>query len=357
MKSGAEKVNKKIVRVGNVTLGGKSPPAVQGMVKTKPSSVKTVNWIKKMEDAGCRMVRIAVPDEYEAGFISKIKRKIKIPLIADIHFDWRLALKAVDEGADKIRINPSNIGASWKVREVAKICNDHKIPIRVGANIGSVKEIKKSDSTKIRARKLFNAVAKEVAILEKSGFSEIVVSAKAEDVPTTIEANHLLAKFRYPIHIGVTATGLPEDGIVKSGSALGQLLREGIGDTIRVSLVSDPVYEVKVAYSILSANTDYKSKINFIACPTCGRCKVDLEKILMKIKSHFPDSSFPCSRTLDVAVMGCEVNGPGEAKNADIGIAFSGKKVVYFEKGKIKKTLPKKSAISFLTKKIKQFLK
>ncbi|MCD6423397.1 MAG: flavodoxin-dependent (E)-4-hydroxy-3-methylbut-2-enyl-diphosphate synthase [Elusimicrobia bacterium] len=347
---------KKTVKIGNVKIGGKFPPAVQGMVKTLPSSPRTVNWIKKMEEAGCRMVRIAVPDEYEVDFLSKIKKRIKIPLIADIHFNWKLAIKSIEKGIDKVRINPSNIGSVWKVKEIARISKERKVPIRVGANIGSLKEIKKTDSFKIRAKKLFNAVLKEVRILEKAGFYDLVVSAKAEDVFTTIEANHLLSKLPYPLHIGVTATGTLNDGIVKSASALGELLRQGIGDTIRVSLASDPVTEIRVAYSILFENTSYKKKINFIACPTCGRCRVNLKEILEKISSCFPDALTPAKKTLNVAIMGCEVNGPGEAKNADFGIAFSGKKAVYFERGKVCKVLPREEVIKFIIRKISNLL-
>jgi len=346
---------KKIVKIGNVVIGGKNPPAVQGMVKTLPSDKKTIPVIKKMEEAGCRMVRIAVPGENEVKEIPGIKEQIGIPLIADIHFDWSLAVKAVEAGVDKIRINPSNIGSSRKVREIAKICKERKVPVRVGSNSGSVKSLNREDSVKVRARKLFNAVAKEICILEKAGFKDIVVSAKAEDVPTTIEVNYLLDKLRYPIHIGVTATGLEKDGIVKSSIALGSLLSAGIGNTIRVSLLSDPVSEIKAAYSILSEIGVNKRKINFISCPTCGRCRVDLKSILEKVASCFPDRDSEAQRTLNVAVMGCEVNGPGEARNADFGIAFAGEKAIYFENGKIIKTLEKKPSVSFLIQKIKQF--
>lgn len=344
---------KKIIRIGNVIIGGENPPAVQGMVKTLPSDKRTISTIKEMEETGCRMVRIAVPDENEIKEIPGIKEQIKIPLIADIHFDWRLAVKAAEAGVDKIRINPSNIGSSRKVREIAEICKERKIPIRVGSNSGSVKSLKRDDSVKTRARKLFNAVEKEVGILEKAGFKDIVVSAKAEDVPTTIEVNYLLDKLSYPIHIGVTATGLKKDGIIKSSIALGSLLAAGIGNTVRVSLLSDPVSEVKAAYSILSEIGASKKKINFITCPTCGRCGADLESILEKVSSCFPDRDSEAQRTLNVAIMGCEVNGPGEARNADFGIAFAGEKAIYFENGKIIKTLEKKSAPGFLIQKIR----
>jgi len=347
---------KKIVKIGNVSIGGKNPPAVQGMVKTLPSDKKTIPVIKEMEEAGCRMVRIAVPSADEIKHIPGIKENIRIPLIADIHFDWSLAVKAAAAGVDKIRINPSNIGSSRKVGEIARICRERKIPVRVGSNSGSVKSLNRGDSVKTRARKLFNAVAGEVGILEKAGFKDIVVSAKAEDVPTTIEVNYLLDKLCYPIHIGVTATGTEDAGIIKSSIALGSLLSAGIGNTIRVSLLSDPVSEVKAAYSILSEIGLSKRKINFITCPTCGRCGVDLKSILENIASCFPDRNFEAQRTLNVAVMGCEVNGPGEARNADFGIAFAGDKAIYFENGKIIKTLEKKSAAGFLIQKIKQFL-
>ncbi|MBA3066209.1 flavodoxin-dependent (E)-4-hydroxy-3-methylbut-2-enyl-diphosphate synthase [bacterium] len=344
---------KKIVRVGNISIGGGKPVVVQGMVKTPPSDVKTASWINSMADAGCRLVRIAVPNAVEASFLGGLRKKVKVPLVADIHFDWKLAVTAAAAGIDKIRINPSNIGSVRKVREVADVCRERGIPIRVGANSGSVKTLNKGDSPKVKARKLFSAVQKEVGVLEKARFYNIVVSAKAEDVETTIEVNRLLNKLPYPLHMGVTATGLPRDGIIKSSLALGILLREGIGDTIRVSLLADPIMEVKVAYSILSDIGLTKRKINFIACPTCGRCRVNLKAILDEIYGKFPDADMPSEKTLNVAVMGCEVNGPGEARNADLGIAFTGEKAVYFEKGKIVKTLSRASAVKFITAKIK----
>jgi len=351
---------KKIIKIGALKIGGGNPVAVQGMVKTPPSDKKTVSLINAMTRAGCRMARIAVPNMREAGFLADVVKKIKIPLIADIHFDWRLAIAASVAGASKIRINPSNIGSARKVADVAASCKDKKIPIRVGANSGSVKTLSHGDKPKTKARKLFNAVSREVATLEKTGFYDIVVSAKAEDVETTIEVNQLLAKLGYPVHIGVTATGAESDGIVKSSIALGSLLREGIGDTIRVSLLAGPVAEINAAYSILAAVGLHKKKINFIACPTCGRCGVDLKSILEKISSRFPDAlsgASPASgKTLNVAIMGCEVNGPGEARNADIGLAFTGRKAIYFEKGRIIKTLDRKDSIAFLTGKIKKCL-
>ncbi len=345
---------KKIVKVGNVSMGGGKPVVVQGMVKTPPSDRKTVSWINSMADAGCRFVRIAVPNAEEASYLGGLRKKVTVPLVADIHFDWKLAVTAAAAGIDKIRINPSNIGSVRKVREVAAVCRERGIPIRVGANSGSVKTLNKGDSPKVKARKLFSAVKKEVGVLEKAAFYNIVISAKAEDVETTIEVNRLLNGLPYPVHMGVTATGPERSGIIKSAMALGILLREGIGNTIRVSLLADPVEEVKVAYSILSDIGLIKRKINFIACPTCGRCRVNLRAVLDEVRNSFPDADVPSEKTLSVAVMGCEVNGPGEARNADLGIAFAGEKAVYFEKGKIVKTLNRAAAVSFLTEKIKQ---
>ncbi|MEA2081339.1 MAG: flavodoxin-dependent (E)-4-hydroxy-3-methylbut-2-enyl-diphosphate synthase [Elusimicrobiota bacterium] len=345
---------KKIIKVGNVRMGRGKPVVVQGMVKTTPSDKKTSSWIKAMASAGCRIVRIAVPNADEASYLGRLKKKVKVPLVADIHFDWKLAVMAAAAGIDKIRLNPSNIGASWKVKEVAAVCAERGIPIRVGANSGSVKSLRAGDSPKVKAKKLFNEVVKETAILEKAGFSDMVVSAKAEDVETTLQANRLLNSLPYPLHMGVTATGPLREGIARSAMALGILLREKIGDTIRVSLLDDPVQEVKTAYSILSDIGSIKRKINFIACPTCGRCRVNLKTILEDIESRFPDAALPASKTLDVAVMGCEVNGPGEARNADLGLAFTGEKAVYFEKGKIVKTLARSAAVKFITEKIQE---
>jgi len=344
---------KKLIKVGNVSMGGGKPVVVQGMVKTPPSDKKTAAWINSMADAGCRLVRVAVPNAFEASHLGELRKKVKVPLVADIHFDWKLAVTAAASGIDKIRINPSNIGSTAKVREVAAVCRERGIPIRVGANSGSVKSLNKGDSPKVKARKLASAVKKEVSVLEKAGFYNIVVSAKAEDVETTVEVNRILDKLAYPLHMGVTATGPRSSGIIKSAMALGTLLREGIGDTIRVSLLSDPVEEVKVAYSILSDIGLIKRKINFIACPTCGRCAVNLRAILDEIMKAFPDADTPAAKTLNVAVMGCEVNGPGEARNADLGIAFAGAKAVYFEKGRIIQTLARSGALPFIKAKIK----
>ncbi|PKN00008.1 MAG: 4-hydroxy-3-methylbut-2-en-1-yl diphosphate synthase [Elusimicrobia bacterium HGW-Elusimicrobia-2] len=347
---------KKTVKVGDVSMGGGKPVVVQGMVKTAPSDGKTASWINSMAESGCRIVRIAVPNAFEASHLGGLRKKVKVPLVADIHFDWKLAVTAAASGIDKIRINPSNIGSVQKAREVAAVCRERGIPIRVGANSGSVKTLNKGDSPKVKARKLAAAVKKEVSVLEKAGFYNIVVSAKAEDVETTIEVNRILDRLAYPLHMGVTATGPKSSGIIKSAMALGILLREGIGDTIRVSLLSDPVEEVKVAYSILSDIGLIKRKINFMACPTCGRCGVDLRTILDDIMKGFPDADTAAAKTLNVAVMGCEVNGPGEARNADLGIAFAGQKAVYFEKGKIVKTLKRSEAVKFITKQIKKNL-
>ncbi len=323
---------KRVVRIGGVQIGGNSPIAVQSMTKTKTKDItKTVNQIKRLERVGCEMIRVAVVNKDDAAALSRIKEGITIPLIADIHFDYRLALKSLDAQVDKIRINPGTIGEAWKVREVMKKAQDCGVPIRIGVNSGSLpahilKRHKHPTPTAI-----VETVRDALAIFQKNSFDNIVISAKGADVMDTVSAYRTLSEeFDYPLHIGITEAGLPFRGGIKSAVGLSILLHEGIGDTVRVSLTSDPVMEVVAAHEILGSLGLRKQNPILISCPTCGRCEVNLEKIARVVDkrlSQYKDY-------MKIAVMGCVVNGPGEAREADFGIACGKKVGVIFAKGK-----------------------
>jgi len=322
----------KVVKVGNLFIGGGHPITIQSMTNTKTSDIAaTVGQIKRFEEAGCEIVRVAVPDFESAKAIKEIKKHIDIPLVADIHFDYRLAIESIKMGADKIRINPGNIGESWKVEELAKVAKDHQIPIRVGSNVGSLK--KEFESKYDRATALAESALNEVRILEECGFFEIVVSVKSSDVLETIKANEYIAqKVSYPIHLGVTEAGTYETSIVKSSIGIGYLLSRGIGDTIRVSTAGDPVKEVSIARKIL-ISLHLRKGGQIIACPTCARSELDVEKVATQIEPFVEKTD------LVVAVMGCVVNGIGEGRHADIGIAGTKNGAVLFKNGQIVKTL------------------
>jgi len=323
----------KVVRIGSVKIGGNNPITIQSMTNTDTRSKrKTINQIKKLELEGCEIIRVAVPDKQAAESIGKIKKKISIPLIADIHYDYTLAIESVKQGADKIRINPGNIGNRWKVEEIVKICKEREIPIRVGANAGSLKQeyIKRFGGIKPEA--LVESVIDEIKILEELDFKSIIVSLKSSDVRTMIDANRMFSeKYNYPLHIGVTEAGPPGGrGEVYSAVGIGILLEDGIGDTIRVSLTGDPSNEVQVARNILSSLGIRKIGPRIISCPTCGRLQFDLENLLKKVEKETKNIDSP----ITIAVMGCSVNGPGEAKEADIGIAGGKNSAVIFKRGK-----------------------
>jgi (E)-4-hydroxy-3-methylbut-2-enyl-diphosphate synthase len=322
----------KKVWVGNVAIGGDAPISVQSMTKTDTRDVSaTVKQIKRLEKAGCEIIRVAVPDMESALALSKIKSQIKIPLVADIHFDYRLALKAIDSGVDKLRINPGNIGAEWKVKEIVKSAKMRKIPIRVGVNAGSLPRDLLAKYKKPSAPALVEAALRQVRILENLDFNDIVISLKSFDVPTTIKAYQLISKkINYPLHLGITEAGLPLLGSVRSALGIGLLLAEGIGDTIRVSLTGDPVEEVKVGYEILKSLNLREHGPTIISCPTCGRCEIDLVSLTKKLEQKLKNVHAP----LKIAVMGCVVNGPGEARDADVGIAGGKGYGLLFRKGK-----------------------
>ena len=307
------------VSIGRVRIGGNNPVAVQSMTKTHTHDIKaTVKQILELQDAGCQIIRCAVPEEKDALAIKEIKKHISIPLVADIHFNYRLALIAIESGADKIRINPGNIGGLDRLKSVVSACKERKIPIRIGVNSGSLeKEILKKYKHPT-AEALVASALKNIRILEKLNFHDIVISIKSTNVPATIEAYRLLSKKTdHPLHVGITEAGIATSGIIKSSVGIGALLAEGIGDTIRVSLTGDPVAEVITGREILKSLDMIKGGATIISCPTCGRCEIDVEKIAKAIA----EKTRGVKKSLKIAIMGCAVNGPGEAADADVGLA------------------------------------
>ncbi len=322
----------KTINIGKVKIGGDAPISVQSMTKTDTRDVaSTVDQIHRLEEVGCEIIRVAVPDEEAAKKLEEIKLRISIPLIADIHFSHRLALLAIDAGVDGLRINPGNIGGHQEVAEVAKKALKRKIPIRIGVNAGSLEKdiLKKYNHPTPQA--LVESALRHINLLESHDFDLIKVSLKASDVLSTIAAYRLMAsKTNYPLHLGVTEAGPLIRGIVKSSLGIGLLLAEGIGDTIRVSLTASPVEEVRVGYAILRALKLRNFGPDIISCPTCGRCEMDIESIVKELDSRLISVRKPVT----IAVMGCVVNGPGEAREADIGIAAGKNSGVLFKKGK-----------------------
>ena len=337
------------IQIGKLTIGGKSPVAVQSMTNTDTRDAKaTILQIKELEMAGCEIVRIAVPDMTAAQAIGEIKAGIDIPLVADIHFDYKLALECIKEGIDKIRINPGNIGSEDKVKQVVDACKKSGIPIRIGVNIGSLEHDIEAKYGRT-AKAMVKSALYHIRILEKLDFHDIVVSLKASDVNRTVEAYRLLSKeVDYPLHLGITEAGTPKTGIVKSSVGLGILLADGIGDTIRVSLTADPVEEVRVAWEILKSLGLREKGANLVSCPTCGRTEIDLIGLANQVEIELAKIDKP----ITVAVMGCVVNGPGEAKEADIGVAGGKKAGVIFKKGIVLKTLPEDQLLGALLEEI-----
>ncbi|MDD4940040.1 MAG: flavodoxin-dependent (E)-4-hydroxy-3-methylbut-2-enyl-diphosphate synthase [Candidatus Omnitrophica bacterium] len=345
----------KAIKIGNVRIGAGYPIAIQSMVKASTRDTgKVISQIKMLKDAGCEIARLAVKDKDDAKALRQIKRKAAIPVVADIHFDWRLAIEAIDAGVDKIRLNPGNIFKKDQIRQIAKAAKSAGIPIRVGVNSGSVTSHKpQATSHKTMSMRMVKSALDYIRILEKFGFYDIVVSLKASDILNTVEAYGKMAKLcDYPFHLGVTATGSPFSGIIKSTAALSSLLLDGIGDTIRVSLTDIPEAEVRAAKSILEAVGLRSFGPEIISCPTCGRCEVDLVSIVKQLENSL--AVFPDKR-IKVAVMGCVVNGPGEARDADIGIAFGRKAGLLFKKGEALKKVSAEKCVNVLMEEIKRF--
>lgn len=340
---------KKEIRIGNILIGGSNPIAIQSMCNTRTKDTSsTIDQILSLEKEGCNIVRVAVLDIEDALAIKEIKKAINIPLVADIHFDYKLALASIDSGIDKLRINPGNIGSIDKIKQVVEKCKEKNIPIRIGVNLGSLdKDIEKQYGRCAKA--LVESAKKHVQILEDLDFNNIVISLKASDVATTIEAYKLASnEFKYPLHVGVTEAGTSFSGSIKSSIGIGTLLYLGIGDTIRVSLSDDPINEIKVAKEILSTFNYYK-KPQLISCPTCGRTQYNMLPLLNEIEKFL--NTIPES-DIKVAVMGCAVNGPGEAKDADIGIAGGINEVLLFKNGQIIKKIDEKNALEEFEKEI-----
>jgi len=338
------------VKVGNIVIGGGSSIVVQTMTKTLTTDVeKTVQQIKQVEQVGGKLIRLAVPDEKAVLALKKIKQQVNIPLVADIHFDYKLAIEAIKVGVDKIRINPANIGSNQKVSEIIKVAKEYNVPIRIGLNAGSYKK-KLSDTKKL----LLSQLDDVIELFDKYNFNKIVISAKTVDVLSTIEIYEEVSKrYIYPLHIGITEAGPLLWGSIKSAMGIGILLWQGIGDTIRVSLSSSPVDEIKVGYYILQCLDLAKYGIEIISCPTCGRCKVDLLKIVSEFEDEIEKENLE-QKNLKVAIMGCEVNGPGEAASADIGIAMGETSGVLFIKGKIVKKVFINDCVKELVEQIKK---
>lgn len=338
------------VKVGDLTIGGSNELFIQSMCTTKTHHVEeTVAQILELEEAGCQIVRVAVPDEEAANSLRAIKEQIHIPLVADIHFDYRLALKAIEQGVDKIRINPGNIGRKDRVEKVVSACKEKGIPIRIGVNAGSLEKKFLQQYGYPTAEAMVASAMEHIKILEDLDFYDIIVSLKASDVDLAIEAYSLAAEsFSYPLHLGITEAGTKFSGGIKSAAGLGALLSRGIGNTCRVSLSADPVEEIKVAKEVLKAFGLASNAASLISCPTCGRIEIDLIPIANEIEEYIEKIKAP----IKVAVLGCAVNGPGEAREADIGIAGGQGKGMLFKKGKIIRTVPEEIMVDELKKEV-----
>ena len=321
------------VKVGNLEIGGNAPISVQSMTNTDTKNISdTVSQIKRMEKEGCELVRVAVPDSESCCSLPLIKKEINIPLVADIHYDYKLALKSIECGVDGLRINPGNIGDNEKIKLVIKSAKKMNLPIRFGINSGSLDKNILKKYKKVTPQALVESAVNVIKILDELNYHNIIFSIKSTNIINTIEANIIFSsKYDYPLHLGITEAGPPFQGIIKSSVGIGSLLFQGIGDTVRVSLTGVPIEEIKVGYEILKALHLRQRGPNLISCPTCGRCKVDLSKIMIKLEKQICNIDKP----LTIAVMGCMVNGPGEAKEADIGVAFDKNNGVLFKKGKI----------------------
>ena len=340
------------MNIGGVTIGGGADIAIQSMCNTATEDVAaTVAQILRLEQAGCQIIRVAVPTMEAAAAIGQIKKAIHIPLVADIHFDYKLAFRCAAEGVDKIRINPGNIGAQERVKAVAEACRDHHIPIRIGVNGGSLEKPLLAKYGGVTAQALVDSAMGHVRLLNDCGFDDICLSVKCSHVPTNMAAYTLLSRETdYPLHLGVTEAGTPEMGVLKSAIGIGGLLCQGIGDTIRVSLTADPVEEVAAAKRILQAAGIRKSGPDLISCPTCGRTKYDMIPIAREVERRLQG----CTKPITVAVMGCAVNGPGEARSADVGIAGGDGEGLLFRKGEVLYKVPQDKLVDALMAEIER---
>ena len=341
---------KRIVNIGGVKIGGDNPVAIQSMCNTDTRDVKaTVNQIHELENAGCEIIRVAVPEMVAAKAVADIKKQIHIPLVVDIHFDYRLALECMKNGADKVRINPGNIGDRDRVKQVVEMAKEREIPIRIGVNGGSLERELLQKYGGVTADALVESAMGHVAILDELNFNNVVVSIKISDVPKMLCAYRKFNEISdIPLHIGVTESGTLKGGTVKSAVGIGALLAEGIGDTMRVSLTANPVEEIYAAYDIQKVLGMRKTGAEIVSCPTCGRTQLDLISIANEVEKRAANIDKP----IKIAVMGCAVNGPGEAREADIGIAGGKGEGLIFKKGEIIKKVPQDSLVDELMKEI-----
>ena len=351
-----KRTDTKPIYVGNVQIGGQNKVVIQSMCNTKTKDVQnTVKQILDLEKAGCEIIRVACLDLDDAKAIKEIKKNIHIPIVADIHFDYKIALQAIESGVDKVRINPGNIGDENRIKQVVNACKEKNIPIRIGVNSGSLeKDLLEKYGGKPTAKAMVESAKRHVDILEKLNFFDIAISLKASDLDLCIEAYEEAAKvFNYPLHLGITEAGTVFSGRISSSIGLGIMLKEGIGDTIRVSLSGDPVEEIKVAKEILKNCKLYNKSPKLIACPTCGRTQINIIEIAKEVEEFLQN----IESNITVAVMGCAVNGPGEASQADIGIAGGIEEGLLFKKGKIIKKVPQNQIVEVLKKEILEMIK
>jgi len=344
------------VGVGNLTIGGNAPIVVQSMTNTDTHDVEaTVEQILRLETAGCEMVRVALPDREAALALGAIRSRIHIPLVADIHFDYRLALEALEQGVDKLRLNPGNLRHKDGVKQVARAAAKREVPIRIGVNAGSLpRELLKRHGGQPSAAAMVESALEEITRLEQAGFDRIVISLKASHLPLTVEANRILAKkTSYPFHLGITEAGTAWGGAIRSAAGLGILLGEGIGDTIRVSLNADPEEEIRAAYVILNALELRRRGPVLIACPTCGRMEIDLVTLAGQVERELDQITAP----IKVAVMGCAVNGPGEARGADVGVAGGRGVGIIFRRGQVVAKVPEDRILETLMNEIRELVR
>lgn len=350
-----ERTKTRKIMVGNVQIGGQNKVVIQSMCNTKTKDVDaTVKQILDIEKAGCEIIRVACLDMEDAKAIKEIKKQIHIPIVADIHFDYKIALEAIKAGVDKVRINPGNIGAKENVKAVVDKCKENKIPIRIGVNAGSLEKDLLEQYGKPTAKAMVESARRHINILEELDFHDYALSLKASNLDLCIESYEEAAKeFDCPLHLGITESGTEFSGTIKSSIGLGYMLRQGIGDTMRVSLSDDPVKEIKVAKEILKDCNLYKNVPTLVACPTCGRTQIDLIPIAKKVEEFLQT----IDSDITVAVMGCAVNGPGEAREADIGIAGGIKEGLLFKKGEIVRKIPQEKIVEELQKEILEMIK
>ncbi len=347
---------KRVVKIGNVKIGGGHPVAIQSMLKVKTSDTdKAIKQIGALEKEGCELIRFSVKDEGDIGAIKTLKRSSHVPLIADIHFNYSYALKAIDRGVDKIRINPGNITKKNEINEIISCAKQNKVPIRLGINTGSIPEKLRKQKKSDRLNNIVKYTLDYLKLFEAKKFHDIIISLKFSDVISTIEAYRKVSDLTdYPLHVGVTAAGPCEQSVVKSSIAIGSLLTDGIGDTIRVSITGSPLEEVHIAKSILQASGVRTFCPDIISCPTCGRCQVNLIKMVKAIQRDIRHTTDEIkNKRFKIALMGCEVNGPGEAKDADIGVAFGKNSGLIFKRGKVVRKISGKNLLSKFIKVIK----